>query len=284
MTTAFHTALYRFKFPTANASEYPVVLMDLTDLSDSRQDNASIAVDPKTGRMTGNGRFLPSFGSGSYVVYFCADFHGSSIHDTGIWVNSRGSDQVQDLKVSRGINAGPLPAGAFVRFNSHKTVLTRVGLSFKSSDQACSLAESEIPSFDFESTHSAAVSAWRSKLSPIAVSTTGVNNSILKNFYSGIYRTMINPQNYTGVVPNVTADQIWFDSFYWYVHLRFQIQLCGLDANFHSLWDSFRSQIPFLTVIDTSSVTDMINGLLTIYKAQGWLPDCHMSLCKGFTV
>lgn len=27
----------------------------------------------------------------------------------------------------------------------------------------------------------------------------------------------------------------------------------------------------------------MIQGLLTIYKQQGWLPDCHMSLNKGYT-
>jgi putative alpha-1,2-mannosidase len=27
----------------------------------------------------------------------------------------------------------------------------------------------------------------------------------------------------------------------------------------------------------------MINGLLNIYKYQGLLPDCHMSLCKGYT-
>ena len=41
--------------------------------------------------------------------------------------------------------------------------------------------------------------------------------------------------------------------------------------------------MPFLTVIDTPSVVQMINGLLNIYKVQGWLPDCHMSLCKGYT-
>ena len=27
----------------------------------------------------------------------------------------------------------------------------------------------------------------------------------------------------------------------------------------------------------------MIKGLLNVYKVQGWLPDCHMSLCKGYT-
>ena len=71
MTTAFHTALYRFQFnptaTTANTSTSPLILLDLTDLSDSRQDNSSIHVDSSTGRMTGNGHFLPSFGSGSYV-------------------------------------------------------------------------------------------------------------------------------------------------------------------------------------------------------------------------
>ena len=215
MTTAFHTALYRFKFPSTS-SDSPLLLLDLTDLSDSRQDNASIHVDPSSGRMKGNSRFLPSFGESMYVIYFCADFSGPSIRDTGIWVNSRGSDQVEDLKISRGINSDPLPGGAFVRFTSSDPVLARVGLSFISSDQACSIAESEIPSYNFDAIHSAAVSAWRAKLSPITVSRNMVNNSLLRNFYSGIYRTMINPQNYTGFVPVVSSDQIWFDSFYWY--------------------------------------------------------------------
>lgn len=27
----------------------------------------------------------------------------------------------------------------------------------------------------------------------------------------------------------------------------------------------------------------MLQGLLNIYKIQGWLPDCHMTLNKGYT-
>lgn len=190
--------------------------MDLTDLSDSRQDNASISVDATTGRMTGNGRFLPSFGQGNYVAYFCADFTGAPLRDNGIYVNSRGSASVKNLEISRGINSSPLPGGAFNRFTSSAPVTVRVGLSFRSSDQACSIAEAEIPDFDFEATRNAAAAAWRSKLSSIAVSTSsGVDTSLITNFYSGIYRTMVNPQNYTGVNPIASADEIWFDSFYW---------------------------------------------------------------------
>jgi len=214
MTAAQHTSLFRFGFPSNGSS--PLVLLDLTDLSDSRQDNASVLVDAGTGRMTGNGRFLPSFGQSNYVAYFCADFSGPDIRDSGIWVDSRGDAEVKDVTISRGINGGgPLPGGAFIRFTSSKPVSVRVGLSFISSDQACSNAEVEIPNFDFDATRDAAVSAWREKLKPITVSTNGVNSSLLRNFYSGVYRTMVNPQNYTGVNPIVSEDEIWFDSFYW---------------------------------------------------------------------
>lgn len=214
MTTSEHTSLFRFTFPNVGSGS-PVVFLDLTDLSNSRQDNASISIDSTTGRMTGEARFDPSFGQGNYVAFFCADFTGSSIRDNGIFVDSRGSADVKDVKISRGINGAPPPAGAFVRFTSKDPVLARVGLSFISSEQACTLAESEIPEFGFDDTKTAAEESWREKLAPISVSTEGVGEDALKNFYSGIYRTMMSPQNYTGVVPMVSEDTIYFDSFYW---------------------------------------------------------------------
>ena len=220
MTTAQHTSLFRFNFPTTNTSgnaSSPLILMDLTDLSDSRQDNGTITVDADTGRMQGNARFLPSFGSGTYVLYFCADFSGATVRDNGIFVNSRASTDVKNLTISRSINGYPLPGGGFVRFDSPgaNPILARVGVSFISSSQACSNAESEIPNYDFNATQSAAVAAWTQKLSPITVSRTGVNESFLTNFYSGIYRTMVNPQNYTNENPLWQSQEPYFDSFYW---------------------------------------------------------------------
>lgn len=215
MTTTQHTALYRFNFPTTSQGGSPLILLDLTDLANFRRDNSTVSVDPKNARISGNGRFLPSFGTGDYVLYFCVDFHGSPVRDGGIWVNSRGSTLVQNVTVSRGINQYPLPAGGFMRFTSSDPVLARVGLSFISTGQACEVAEEEIPSFDFESTQSAARQAWRSKISPITVSRNMMNSTMLRNFYSGIYRTMVNPQNYTGMQAVVSSNEIWFDSYYW---------------------------------------------------------------------
>jgi putative alpha-1,2-mannosidase len=68
MTAAHHTSLFRFKFPTVSQKDNmasPLILLDLTDLSDTRQDNGTISVDSASGRMTGGARFLPSFGQGT---------------------------------------------------------------------------------------------------------------------------------------------------------------------------------------------------------------------------
>ncbi|KAI2631164.1 family 92 glycosyl hydrolase [Xylaria nigripes] len=266
MTTTLRTALFRFTFPTSHQGSHPLLMQDLTDLQNSRMDNATVSVDPTTGRIKGQAPFLSSFSQGQYVAYFCTDFSGSKIFDNGIFVDSRASTSVNNLTISRSINGYPLPGGAFVRFESASNPVTaRVGLSFISSDQACSNAEQEIPKFDFDSVESAAAGAWREKLSPIVVSTAaGVDPEQVKNFYSGIYRTMVNPQNYTGENPNWNTGEPYFDSFY-------------------CLWDSFRSQLPFLTILDPSSVEQMIRSLIDTYRHEGWLPDCHMSFSRGYT-
>ncbi|KAL3480176.1 glycosyl hydrolase family 92-domain-containing protein [Aspergillus californicus] len=266
MTTAHHTSLFRFRI-SSNQTSSPLILLDLSDLSDSRQDNGTISVDEATGRLTGHARFLPSFGSGSYVPYFCVDFDSNAgIRDHGVFVNSRADTEVKNLTVSRSINGYPLPAGGFVRFNHQQahTIQARVGLSFMSSDQACRNAEDEIPNFNFDATRSAAIEQWTEKMAPIRVSRTGVDSSVLTNFYSGIYRTMVNPQDYTGENPLWTSTEPYFDSFY-------------------CLWDSFRSQLPFLTIVDPSAVTRMVRSLIDTQRHLGWLPDCRMSLCKGYT-
>ena len=142
MTVTNHTALYRFDFPTSapdGSPTSPLMILDLTDLNDSRQ-NATVSVDPTNGRIRGNGTFLPSFGSGSYVLHFCADFQGASIRDTGIYVNDRAGNEPKDLFVTRGVNAFYIQAGGFVRFNapeSNNRISARVGVSFIGSDQAC---------------------------------------------------------------------------------------------------------------------------------------------------
>jgi putative alpha-1,2-mannosidase len=274
MTVAEHTALFRFDFSKAfalNASGHPLILVDLTDLWASRQ-NASISVeannDDSSGRMRGNGSFLPSFGAGSYQAYFCLDVSGGKIKDSGVWVNDRAGTEPKQLYVTRGFNLFYLQAGGYLRFQGplNGTIDARMGLSFISTDQACRNAEKEIPGpdFGFDSLVSQAEDAWRAKLAPISLSAGDVDSSFVTSFWSAVYRTMISPQNYTGENPHWQSTEPYFDSFY-------------------CLWDMWRVQLPFLTIIDPKMMSNMVRSLLDTYKHRGWLPDCMMSTCKGWT-
>lgn len=191
MTSSEHAALYRFEYPSGD-DLHPLVLLDLTDLWKSRQ-NATVSVDADSGRLKGNGTFLPSFGAGSYVMHFCADFFGGEVFDSGVWVNNRGGTEPKDLFVTRGFNLFYLEAGGWVRFSelANNTLTARVGISFISADQACRRATEEIPNplDDFDRLVTETEEAWREKLSPISVNAGGASQELQTSFWSGLYRT-----------------------------------------------------------------------------------------------
>ena len=229
-TVADHTALMKFEFPLGNngnnssdnrsveSGEHPLIMLDLTDLWQSRQ-NASINVDPETGRLKGNGTFLPSFGAGSYVLHYCVDFFGAEVYDSGVWVNNRAGTEPKELFITRGLNLFYLEGGGFVRFQNpvNNSVTARVGVSFISADQACESAEREAPdpTSDFPRLVKSAEDAWRKKLSPVSVTPGGASDELLVSLYSGLYRAMMSPQNYTGENPHWDSGIPYFDSFYW---------------------------------------------------------------------
>ncbi|KAE8828059.1 hypothetical protein HRS9139_07278 [Pyrenophora teres f. teres] len=273
MTVTNKTALYRMTFPdtptTANTTLNPHILVELTDLPNSMND-ANITVYPDTGRITGGGLFAPSFGIGSYQSYFCLDFNGAKVKDAGIWSNTRATAKVTSLKIALSdARQATLkrPAGGWVQFEKPfhgNQIIARVGMSFISEAQACSNAEAEVPLGKFDDVVAAAETAWRAKLDVITVQAGGVDEVFLKAFWSGVYRSMISPQDYTGENPLWKSDEPYYDSYY-------------------CIWDSFRSIHPLITILDPLSQSLMVRSLLDIYRHEGWLPDCRMSLCKGFT-
>lgn len=128
--------------------------------------------------------------------------------------------------------------------------MVRVGLSFISVEKACNNAESEIPDADFQGVLSAAEEVWRKKLSVIQVNATGVSAELQTVFWSGTYRSMISPQDYTGENPLWNSTEPYYDSFY-------------------CIWDSFRSIHPLLTLLDPHSQTLMVRTLIDIYRFEG---------------
>lgn len=191
MTVSNHTALYRFTFPTSESMMNPVILAELNDLPHSAR-NTKVYHDNSTGRISGNGSFTPSFGTGNYNLHFCADFSGASLSDIGLF----SGDEVGMYDAEGNPPANFWPQGAFNRFvlKKNRQILVRVGVSFISIDQACNSAEKEIPDFDFAKTLSAAEEAWKFKLDVIEIDDQDVSDELREVFWSGIYRSFISPQ------------------------------------------------------------------------------------------
>lgn len=219
MTTSHHAALFSFFF-SGPLTKDPLILLDLTDLHGSRIRNSTVSVDPQTGRIIGTSTFKPSFGIGSYVAHVCVDFTGPKIRDSGIFIDNRASSSLHNLTLPdrEFTNSSPLPGGAWVRFiaRQNRAVLARVGISMQNSDKACQNAEREIPDFGFRRIKADARRQWQMKLNRVEASKEGLKDGkLLTSFYSGIYRTMINPQDWTGENPLWKSTEPYFDSFYW---------------------------------------------------------------------
>ncbi|KAL4816716.1 glycosyl hydrolase family 92-domain-containing protein [Aspergillus spinulosporus] len=267
MTVTNRSALYRFRFPDGRGTS-PVILLDIIDLPQSRNDGTAW-VDTETGRLTASGNFNPSFGEGTYNIHVCVDFHGAEIRDTGSWTNRSAvvGQSTVSVTANSSYPASQYSAGTFVRFKSvsaDDVISARVGISFMNVEQACSNGEKEQPDFDFEKTRAAAETAWRKKMDVITIDAEGASTELQKVFWSGAYRAMISPQDYTGENPLWESDEPYYDSFY-------------------CIWDSFRGIHQLLTLIDPISQSRMIRSLVDIYRHEGYLPDCRMSLCKGWT-
>lgn len=85
LTATRRTALHRYTFPSKEASEEygildndadwrPRIVVDITNDGMGSGSDVKVDVDPETGRVTGSGRYLASFGQGTYVNSASASF------------------------------------------------------------------------------------------------------------------------------------------------------------------------------------------------------------------
>lgn len=138
----------------------------------------------------------------------------------------------------------------------------RIGISFLSIDKARENMD-ETPEKDFDSAYRACVDDWESLLSRISIS----RNTPLKYkrmFYTGLYHTMLMPSDRTGEWEKCRPDEPYYDDYY-------------------AIWDTYRTSSPLLTLLDPQRDADIVNGLLAIYRHDGYLPDARSGNSNGRT-
>jgi putative alpha-1,2-mannosidase len=216
----------------------------------------------------------------------------------------------QTVAVSSGQEAGILASYTPSTLHSSGNVaLARVGVSWSSADRACSYAQAEIPGINpssFAVTRATATKKWDQTLGTISIDTSGVSNDFAVLFYSSLYRSYLSPMNITGDNPLWQSTEPYYDSFYcicrlisstcgfvWLVN-AFDFSRgffpCGKLHNVRGLCRihltifEFVPQVhPLYAITQRSTQAEIVRALIEIYRHEGFLPDCRMSLDKGYT-
>jgi predicted alpha-1,2-mannosidase len=194
----------------------------------------------------------------TYTVYFYAVTDTPAV-SSGTWLNGRLDKGGVSAHADAASNAG---AWLSFRPTAGHPVLMKIGISFLSVEQARKNLAAEIPGFDFEAVHAAAVAAWNKALRKVELE--GETPEQAQIFYTALYHAMLMPTDRTGENPLWKSSEPYYDDYY-------------------AIWDIFRTSGPLLTLIAPERETEIVRALVDLYRHEGWLPDARSGNYNGRT-
>ncbi len=152
--------------------------------------------------------------------------------------------------------------GAWFTFEveAGEAIEVKVGVSYVSIENARENLRSEQSGFDFEKIARDAFNQWNEKLSAIEVEGGSEEDKVM--FYTALYHMLIHPT-------------IFHDVNGQYPAMESPATATIGSGNRHtvfSLWDTYRTVHPLLTLVYPQNQLDMINSMLMMYDEHGWLP------------
>lgn len=117
-----------------------------------------------------------------------------------------------------------------VFFFDESEVISRVGISWISTEKACRNVQDEIPvKTEFDTVVKEAKSDWNANVLS-RITTTNTNKTSLELLYSSLYFMHLIPTNQTGENPNWTSDEPYYqDIFTFWVYIYTFFQSCRPD-------------------------------------------------------
>jgi predicted alpha-1,2-mannosidase len=264
ITAARRSAIYRIRYPSGAPAN---LLFDVTHClrSGARQgesqslSSAEVQIVSPT-EISGSTTIVGGWNKQPvpYTVYFYAVTDTPAV-GSGTWLNGQLDEGSKSVHATASSNAG-----AWLSFhpNGDHFVLMKIGISFLSAEQARKNLLAEIPGFDFEAVHSAAVAAWNQALSKVELK--GETSEQAQIFYTALYHAMLMPTDRTGENPLWTSSEPYYDDYY-------------------AIWDIFRTSGPLLTLIAPERETGIVRALVDLYRHEGWLPDARSGNYNGRT-
>jgi len=140
-----------------------------------------------------------------------------------------------------------------------KQVMSKVGISSVSIENAIANLDASLPGWDFEATQKAASDAWEKELSKIKIQSSDSAQKTI--FYTALYHTMVAPALFSdlnGEFKGVKGDV--------------QKAVGYNRYTVFSLWDTYRALHPLYTLTQQPKVNDMVKTMLDHYRQTGLLP------------
>lgn len=171
--------------------------------------------------------------------------------------------QMEDHKGEKELGGKP-DIGAYAKFDISEgdVILAKVGTSFTSIDEARANLDAEIPHWKFDETKAESEKIWNDILNSIQLK-GGKQEDYIK-FYTAIYHSMLYPRTFSDVsgtypafdgnkkTEKIEKGHVYYDDF--------------------SLWDTFRAQLPLVSLIAPDKYEDMMKSLVLKAEQGNWLP------------
>jgi predicted alpha-1,2-mannosidase len=252
LTTTGRAGLHRYTFGQGSAGA--AIVIDAGHLiHEAIAEDIELTIDPAARTIVGR-HHSPGGLSRDFDLYWSIAFD-QPLKGYGVW---RGSEVLADTTHLSSPTAG---GGAYLEFDlpDGGVVNLRVGLSVVDADGAGSNLEAEAPDFSFDAVRAATEAEWESLLGRLKIEET--DPSLLKTFYTAAYHTLVMPTIFSdadGRYRGFDGDIHLADDFEYYSDL--------------SLWDTFRTLHPWLTLAYPEIQRDIIVSLLKMYEQDGFLP------------
>ncbi|NPA36171.1 MAG: glycoside hydrolase family 92 protein [Chlorobi bacterium] len=144
--------------------------------------------------------------------------------------------------------------------NSDHPLIIKVALSPVDTHGAAMNMDVEARTWDFDKVYSQAREKWQKALSTIRIKTK--DQTVKKNFYTALYHTMIAPYTYqdiSGRFLGMNKKVLTAPKKY-------------VNHTAYSLWDTYRSLLPLLTIVQPEKAKEWSVNLVQKYREGGILP------------
>ncbi|KAJ6037187.1 glycosyl hydrolase family 92-domain-containing protein [Penicillium herquei] len=265
LSASKRAGIYRYNFPSGSTGN---VLVDVSHVLPSsrgqglsqhyRGGNITVFSD---GHYEGAGVYDNGWNEApDWTIYFCGYFDSTATSNKTYTATGADTSIEQDSGFASS-SSNYTRIGALFSF-SDSEVISRVGISWISTEKACNNVNSEIPEdTEFESVVEDAVNEWNTEVLS-KITTTNTNDTSLTLLYTSLYFMHLIPTNQTGENPYWSSSEPYYQDIF-------------------TFWDLFRCSTALMQILQPTSYEEQIRSLIDIWRNVGYMPDARSSNYNG---